>query len=159
MESRAKLAGHAVHPMLITVPLGLLGTAVVFDLLDLLTDADTLVMAAFYTIAAGILGGLLAAVFGLWDWLAIPAGTRARRIGLWRGLGNAVALVCSRWSGSCGADRSTTSRPAWHCGWRASRCWWRWRLPGRAASWWNGWAWEWTRAHTWTLPAPCVARP
>jgi uncharacterized membrane protein len=93
MESRAKLAGHAIHPMLITVPLGLLGTAVVFDLLDLLTDADTLAMAGFYMIAAGILGGLLAAVFGLWDWLAIPAGTRARRIGLWHGLGNAVVLV------------------------------------------------------------------
>ena len=28
MESRAKLAGHAIHPMLITLPLGLLGTAV-----------------------------------------------------------------------------------------------------------------------------------
>ena len=33
MESRAKLAGHAVHPMLITLPLGLLGTAVIFDLI------------------------------------------------------------------------------------------------------------------------------
>jgi uncharacterized membrane protein len=31
MESRAKLAGHAIHPMLIVFPLGLLTTAVVFD--------------------------------------------------------------------------------------------------------------------------------
>jgi uncharacterized membrane protein len=29
VESRAKLAGHAVHPMLIVLPLGLLATAVI----------------------------------------------------------------------------------------------------------------------------------
>jgi uncharacterized membrane protein len=93
MESRAKFAGHAVHPMLITVPLGLLGTAVVFDLIDLVADADGLATASYYMIAAGIIGGLLAAVFGLWDWLAIPAGTRAKGVGLWHGAGNAVVLV------------------------------------------------------------------
>jgi uncharacterized membrane protein len=93
MESRAKLAGHAIHPMLITVPLGLLGTAVVFDLIDLITDADGLATASFYMIAAGIVGGLLAAVFGLWDWLAIPVGTRARRVGMWHGVGNVVVVV------------------------------------------------------------------
>ena len=32
MESRAKLFGHPIHQMLIPFPLGLLGTAVLFDL-------------------------------------------------------------------------------------------------------------------------------
>jgi uncharacterized membrane protein len=50
-------------------------------------------VASFYMLAAGIIGGLLAAVFGLWDWLAIPAGTRAKRIGLWHGVGNVVVVV------------------------------------------------------------------
>jgi hypothetical protein len=31
MESRAKIAGHPVHPMLVAFPLGLLGTAAIFD--------------------------------------------------------------------------------------------------------------------------------
>jgi uncharacterized membrane protein len=93
MESRAKLAGHAVHPMLITLPLGLLGTAVVFDILYLVTDTDGFATASFYMLAAGIIGGLLAAVFGLIDWLAIPAGTRAKRVGLWHGVGNVVVVV------------------------------------------------------------------
>ena len=88
MESKAKLAGHAVHPMLITLPLGLLGTAVVFDIIRAFTDSAELAVASFYMLAAGIIGGLLAAVFGLIDWLAIPAGTRAKRIGLWDGRGN-----------------------------------------------------------------------
>jgi len=92
MESRAKLAGHAIHPMLITLPLGLLGTAVVFDILGLLGNNTGFATASFYMLAAGIIGGLLAAVFGLWDWLAIPAGTRAKRIGLWHGVGNVVVV-------------------------------------------------------------------
>ena len=93
MESRAKLAGHAVHPMLITLPLGLLGTAVVFDIIRAFTDEADLAVASFYMLAAGIIGGLLAAVFGLWDWLAIPAGTRAKRVGLWHGVGNVVVVA------------------------------------------------------------------
>ena len=42
-------------------------------------------MISYYNIAGGILGGLFAAVFGLWDWVAIPSGTRAKRIGLFHG--------------------------------------------------------------------------
>ena len=33
MESRAKILGHAIHPILIVFPLGLLATAVAFDIL------------------------------------------------------------------------------------------------------------------------------
>ena len=51
MESRAKLAGHAVHPMLITLPLGLLGTAVVFDIIRAFTDEADLAVASFYMLA------------------------------------------------------------------------------------------------------------
>jgi uncharacterized membrane protein len=32
-------------------------------------------------------------VFGWLDWIAIPRGTRARRIGLWHGVGNVVVLL------------------------------------------------------------------
>jgi uncharacterized membrane protein len=79
--------------MLIVFPLGLLATAVVFDLLYLLTDRPGFTVAAGYTIAVGIIGGVLAGIFGLVDWLAIPKGTRARRIGTLHGLGNVVVLV------------------------------------------------------------------
>ena len=44
-------------------------------------------------IAAGVVTGLLAAPFGFIDWLAIPAGTRAKRIGAIHGLGNVVVLL------------------------------------------------------------------
>jgi uncharacterized membrane protein len=44
-------------------------------------------------IAAGIIGGLLAAVFGLIDWLAIPNNTRAKAIGLWHGGLNVLVVL------------------------------------------------------------------
>ncbi len=93
MESRAKFLGHALHQQLIPFPLGLLVTAVVFDVLYLVTDSGELATVAYWMIAAGIVGGVLASPFGTMDWLAIPAGTRAKRVGLVHGAGNYVLLV------------------------------------------------------------------
>jgi uncharacterized membrane protein len=93
MESRAKLLGHPIHPMLIVLPLGLLIAAVAFDVVHLITDDPLWSTVSYWNIAGGIVGGLLAAVFGLWDWLAIPAGTRAKAIGLLHGVGNVVVLL------------------------------------------------------------------
>lgn len=93
MRSRAKALGHAIHPILIVFPLGLLTTAVIFDLVHLATDRTGFAVAAGYMIGAGLLGGLLAAVPGLVDWLAIPQGTRAKRVGLLHGAGNVLVLL------------------------------------------------------------------
>ncbi|HXF60212.1 MAG TPA: DUF2231 domain-containing protein [Caldilineaceae bacterium] len=93
MESRAKAFGHPIHPMLIVLPLGLFIAAVIFDILYYITGNATLAAVAYYDIAAGILTGLLAAIFGLWDWLAIPGGTRAKSVGLWHGAGNVVIVL------------------------------------------------------------------
>jgi uncharacterized membrane protein len=90
MESRVKLLGHPVHPMLIVYPLGLLSMAVIFDILFLIFGNRLLPTASYYMIAAGVLGGLLAAIFGFIDWLALPNGSRAKNIGLWHGIGNVV---------------------------------------------------------------------
>jgi uncharacterized membrane protein len=99
MESKLKLLGHPVHPMLIVFPLGLLSTAVIFDLLYLATGNGDLAIFAFWAIAAGVVGGLAAAVFGFGDWLAIPGGTRAKRLGLVHGIGNVAvtALFALSW--------------------------------------------------------------
>jgi uncharacterized membrane protein len=78
--------------MLIVLPLGLLSIGVLFDVLYLVTGTETFAEVAFWNITAGILGGLLAALFGAIDWWAIPKDTRARRIGMWHGLGNLVIV-------------------------------------------------------------------
>src|SRR3954462_3819992 len=97
MESKAKALGHPIHQMLIPFPFGLLATAVIFDIIYLFVGspgtADTFATVAFWMIAAGIVGGLVAAPFGLIDYLAIPSGTRAKSVGLLHGVGNVFVLV------------------------------------------------------------------
>jgi uncharacterized membrane protein len=93
MESKAKLLGHPVHPMLIVFPLGLLSTAAIFDIVGLVRHDSAWFHISFWMIAAGIIGGLLSAVFGIVDWIAIPRGTRASNIGLWHGAGNVVVTL------------------------------------------------------------------
>jgi uncharacterized membrane protein len=93
MTSRAKLLGHPIHPMLIPFPVGLLTTAVVFDVIYLINDRPGFTVASAYAIAGGVIGGVLAAPFGWIDWFEIPAGSRAKRVGWVHGLANAVVLV------------------------------------------------------------------
>ncbi len=92
MESKAKVLGHPIHPMLVVFPLGLFATSLVFDLVRVGGGGDSFSVSAFYMIAAGIIGGLAAAVFGLVDFLAIPRGTRAKMIGAFHGLSNLVVV-------------------------------------------------------------------
>lgn len=93
MEARAKVVGHAVHQMLIVFPLGLFSTAVIFDVIHLISGGPTWSLVSYWMIAAGIIGGLCAALFGAIDWSKIPSGTRAYRIGVLHGLGNVVVVA------------------------------------------------------------------
>ena len=93
MESKAKFFGHAIHPILIVFPLGLLATAVIFDVLYLATANRTWSSVSFWMIAAGLIGGVVAALFGLIDYLNIPNGTRAKRIGMYHAIVNLGAML------------------------------------------------------------------
>lgn len=88
-----KLLGHPIHQMLIVFPLGLLGGSVVFDVLAMATRSGGLADASYYMIAAGVISGLIAAPFGLVDWLGIPGGTRAKSVGALHGIGNVVVVL------------------------------------------------------------------
>jgi uncharacterized membrane protein len=95
--------------MLIVFPLGLLATAVIFDLIYLVGSNTTMATVAYWMIAAGIIGGLAAAPFGWVDWFAIPRGTRAKSVGLWHGVGNVVVVLL--FVGSWFARRDLPERP------------------------------------------------
>src|SRR5690606_16967772 len=93
MQARAKLLGHPVHQMLIALPLGGLSAAVLFDIVGLVTGSGRWTDIAFWMIVFGVVTGLIAAVFGLIDWTAIPNGTRAKKIGAVHGIGNVVVVL------------------------------------------------------------------
>ncbi|MGI8586214.1 MAG: DUF2231 domain-containing protein [Chloroflexia bacterium] len=93
MESKVKLAGHPIHPMLIVFPLGLFVTATVFDLVYMLVGHTSFSDAAYWMSIAGIVGRLAAALFGFLDYLNVPAGTLARQVGMYHGIGNVVVVA------------------------------------------------------------------
>lgn len=82
MESRFKLVGHPLHPMIVPLPLMAFPASLLFDSLYLLTRDDRWRRLAFWHIAAGVIGGLAAAAPGLVDWLAIPPSSPAKKVGL-----------------------------------------------------------------------------
>ena len=86
MESKTKLLGHPAHQIVVSFPMGLLTTAALFDAVYVVHGGQMWAMVAFYMIGAGVVGGLIAAIFGLIDYVAIPSGTRAKRIGGFHGL-------------------------------------------------------------------------
>jgi uncharacterized membrane protein len=92
MDSRIKLLGHAPHPMLVMFPLGALGFSVASDALHTCVGHRRYAEAARQALDFTLATALLAAPFGTIDWLATPRATRARRIGLWHGVGNAALL-------------------------------------------------------------------
>ncbi|MEV0288660.1 MULTISPECIES: DUF2231 domain-containing protein [unclassified Kribbella] len=84
---KSKLAGpygHPFHPVLVAVPIGTWVASVVFDLVAVINadEAPVFAKGAYWLIGIGIIGALLAAVFGLMDLLAIPRGTKVFRTGL-----------------------------------------------------------------------------
>lgn len=73
--------------------IGLFSVAVIFDILFLVSGNPAFPTVSYYILAAGVVGGLLAAIFGFIDWPALPANSRAKRIGGWHGLGNFIIVV------------------------------------------------------------------
>jgi uncharacterized membrane protein len=87
--------GHPIHPVMVTVPIGSWVAAVVFDIIALVNSEDESVFAegAYWLIGIGIVGAVLAAVFGLMDLLNIPRGTAAFRTGLTHMVINLTVVV------------------------------------------------------------------
>ena len=75
--------GHPLHPVLVTVPIGAWVASFGFDIATRVADeADVFAKGAFWLIALGVLGALVAAMIGFLDLFAIPTGTTAFRTGL-----------------------------------------------------------------------------
>lgn len=84
---------YALYPILIVFPLGLFAAAVAFDIAALASGDTSWFNISFLVMGAGVLCGLLAALPGLADWVAIPRNARAKAIGLWHGGGNVAVLL------------------------------------------------------------------
>ena len=92
MESRLRIAGQAVHPVLVMFPLGLFTVAVLFDLGDLLGGPEMFGALAYWNIVAGLISGVLVVLASAID-LAFVRGSAAKRVGVQRNLMHMGVLV------------------------------------------------------------------
>ena len=93
MASPASIGGHPIHPMLIPFPLALWFFSLVADLIYLWRGNDVWRdWIAFYTLLAGIIGAVLAAVFGIIDWLSITDRV-VKKTADWHARLNVIALL------------------------------------------------------------------
>lgn len=86
--------GHPFHPIMVTIPIGAWVASLVFDLIGLaVDDASPFTIGAQVLIAIGVLGGLLAAIYGFIDYSGIASGTPAKRTASIHMLLNLGAIV------------------------------------------------------------------
>ncbi len=92
MASPASIAKHPIHPMLVALPIGLWIFSLVSDVLHAIGWGRVWNDVAFYTMAGGLVGALLAAVPGLVDLLSMSAG-KVKTIGIWHMCINLVVVA------------------------------------------------------------------
>ena len=92
MASKASIFGHPIHPMIIPFPFALWTFSLAADVVYLWCDKQRWGLAAFYTLAAGLVGGVVAAIPGFIDWLAIK-DREVATIANWHARLNAIAII------------------------------------------------------------------
>ncbi len=92
MASKASIAGHPIHPMIIPFPLALWTTSFVADVIYYFWRGSSLPVISKFLLAAGCLGAIAAAIPGIIDWSAIR-NSKVKRIANWHARLNIIALI------------------------------------------------------------------
>jgi uncharacterized membrane protein len=95
--SSAHVAGHPLHPILITLPIGFFIATFVFDLVYWQTQNAAFATGALWLLGAGLIGAVLAALTGLIDFLG---DARIRALGdSWQhAIGNVILVLVQLFS-------------------------------------------------------------
>ena len=86
------IAGHPIHPVMITFPVGLFPASYMLDIAALATDSDTLAEAAYINMLIGAVGSVAAATTGYLDYRQMAQNDPAHSTATTHGLLNASLL-------------------------------------------------------------------
>ena len=93
MQGKATIMGHPIHPMLIPFPIGFFVGALVCDIISIWSNAPFWPTMSVALIGFGIIGALLAAVFGFLDYFTAPMSADAKRTATTHMLLNLISVV------------------------------------------------------------------
>jgi uncharacterized membrane protein len=92
VASKAAIAGHPIHPMLVPFPIAFLVGALLTDLAYWGSGDPFWARASLWLVGAGLVMGIAAALVGAVDFATIPRA-RAARDGWIHALGNTIVLL------------------------------------------------------------------
>lgn len=115
MTTRASIANHPLHAMLIALPIGLWVFSLAADLLFLATRDARWDTAADFTLAGGLVGGVIAAVPGLIDFLGL-VDARAKKVATLHMLLNIAIMLVAAVNVWLRFDGGQTLLPIWISG-------------------------------------------
>ncbi len=94
MRSRASIAGHPIHALIVPIPVGSFFLALVGDILHAVTREDPFwYKFSFTCIGIGLIFVLAAAVFGAIDYLGVKMTSKAFKIATWHALVNLTVAI------------------------------------------------------------------
>jgi uncharacterized membrane protein len=79
VETRLRISGHPIQPVLVTFPVGLFVCAVLFDLARLVGAPEIVGEVGYWTVTAGLVAAGLTLVAGLVDLWDVPETSPVRR--------------------------------------------------------------------------------
>ncbi len=82
MKNKARIAGHPIHPMLVSIPIGLWVFSFIADLLYFFLNSPLWAVIASYLIAAGCVGALLTALPGFVDYMSLK-DPQTKKVATW----------------------------------------------------------------------------
>ncbi len=93
MQGKATVAGHPIHPMLVTFPIGCFVAAVVCDIISIWAGPVFWAAMSTWLLLFGIVGALLAAFFGFVDYLTAPMSVSAKSQAAWHMTLNVAVII------------------------------------------------------------------
>jgi uncharacterized membrane protein len=94
MQGKATVAHHPIHPMLVAFPIGFFGGVLVSDIISIWGDRAFWAEMSVWLIAFGVVGALVAAVFGFTDYFSAPMSSDAKRAATTHMVLNLIVVVC-----------------------------------------------------------------
>lgn len=92
MQSKASVKGHPIHPMFVVFPLALFSVGLATLIAYAVTGSAFWFRVSYLALLVGSLMGLVAALFGLIDAMALPRDSRAKTVAIFHGA-SAVAAT------------------------------------------------------------------
>ena len=93
MDTKARILGHPIHPMLVAIPIGMFVATIGAELAHIGTLDPFYYRAAMVANITGVIAALLAAIPGAIDLFSLPRDSAARRTGIKHAGLNVLTIV------------------------------------------------------------------